>query len=58
MYNKLFLNTIMPSDDILMPYKIYFQLLNHDISLIKDNKVFWEQCCKYFLTENNGKTGN
>lgn len=47
----------MPSEDILMPYKIYFQLLVHNNSLIKDDKEFWENCCKYFINESNGKTG-
>jgi|APDOM4702015023_1054809.scaffolds.fasta_scaffold694935_1 hypothetical protein len=57
LYNKLFYNTAIPSDDILMPYKIYFQLINDPLASIKDDKIFWEKCCSYFLNQNNGKTG-
>jgi len=58
MYNKLFSNPVVPNEDILMPYRIYFQLVNHSYAAIKDDKEFWENCCRYFLTENNGRTGD
>lgn len=57
LYNKLFFNTTLPSQDIIMPYRVYFQLLNHNNSSIKDDVEFWENCCKYFKEESNGKAG-
>lgn len=40
-----------------MPYKIYFQLINHTLASVKDDKIFWENSCSYFLNQNDGKTG-
>ena len=47
--NKLFTESQVPSDDILLIYQIYFQLINHNIikkNLKKD--IFWKKCCEYF----------
>lgn len=57
LYNKLFTNPNTPNEDILMPYRIYFQLIQHPNSSIKDDKAFWEKACSYFMNENAGKTG-
>ena len=57
--NKLFTESQVPSDDILLIYQIYFQLINHNIikkNLKKD--IFWKKCCEYFSNESNGKTGD
>ena len=58
--NKLFNDSNkIPSDDILLIYHIYFQLINHPLSKEFENKkVFWEKCCNYFTKESNGKTGD
>ena len=58
LYSKLFVNSAnIPNEDILMPYQIYFQLIRHPISLIKDSTIFWEKCCYFFLNETNSKPG-
>ena len=57
MYNKLFTNTTVPNEDILMPYRIYFQLITHSHAAIQNDKEFWENCCSFLMTQNNGKTG-
>ena len=57
--NKLFTESQVPSDDILLIYHIYFQLISHPIS--KENfekEIFWKKCCEYFSNESNGKTGD
>ena len=58
--NQLFKNTKLPPDDIILIYRIYFQMINHPYSLIakSDIEQFWEKCKLYFSTEQNGKTGD
>ena len=58
--NRLFTDSNkIPSDDILLIYHIYFQLINHPLSKEFENKkYFWEKCCNYFTKESNGKTGD
>ena len=58
--NQLFKNTKIPSDDIILIYRIYFQIINHPYSLIAKSDIgqFWEKCKSYFSTEQNGKTGD
>ena len=59
LFNKLFTEFQVPSDDILLIYHIYFQLINHNI--IKKNlkkEIFWKKCCEYFSNESNGRTGD
>lgn len=57
--NKLFTETKIPSNDILLIYIIYFQMINHPIANEVDNKrLFWKKCCSYFILEANGKTGD
>ena len=63
--NKLFDEDKLPDDDILLIYKIFFQLINHKISNSncfylnnKTNKInFWKECCNFFKNEKGGKTG-
>ena len=63
--NKLFSEEKLPDDDILLIYKIFFQLINHKITKNncfylnnKTNKInFWKECCNYFKNEKGGKTG-
>jgi len=46
------------NDDLLLPYRIFFQLLNREeISTIKDNKEFWITCCKFFASSPDNKIG-
>ena len=56
-YHKLFLQKSTPNEDILFPYKIYFQFLKSPIlnSLPNDSK-FWAECCNFFSIENQGKS--
>ena len=58
--NHLFKDTKFPTDDIILIYRIYFQMINHPYSLIakKDILTFWEKCKLYFTSEQNGKTGD
>lgn len=49
---------MVPSDDIILTYKIFFQLLrNEELLSIKDKQVFWEKTCEYFIKEGKEKTG-
>ena len=58
--NHLFKDTKFPTDDIILIYRIYFQMINHPYSLIAKSDIlqFWEKCKLYFTTEQNGKTGD
>ena len=58
--NHLFKDTKFPTNDIILIYRIYFQMINHPYSLIakKDLLGFWEKCKSYFISEQNGKTGD
>ena len=59
MYYKLFTEEgQVPSDDIILTYKIFFQLLNNtEISEIKDKNEFWHKTCSFLVTENETKMG-
>jgi hypothetical protein len=59
MYYKLFTEEgAIPSDDIILTYKIFFQLLNHtEISEIKDKNEFWQKTCSFLVKENETKMG-
>ena len=58
--NHLFKEDKIPTYDIILIYRIYFQIINHPLALIAktDLELFWEKCKLYFITEQNGKTGN
>lgn len=55
---KLFAENNIPKDDILLIYYIYFQLINHELAQERNTKVFWKNCCQYFLTAPDGQIGN
>ena len=59
--NRLFIEDKPPNKEILIIYKIYFQLIKYE-EIIKsfnslDNNIFWEKCKLYFR-EKGGKTGS
>ena len=58
--NHLFRDNKFPINDILLIYRIYFQMINHPYSLLAKINIysFWEKCKLYFTTEQNGKTGD
>ena len=58
--NHLFKENKIPPDDIILIYRIYFQMINHPYSLIAKRDIynFWEKCKLYFTSEQNGKTGD
>ena len=58
--NHLFKEEKFPTYDIILIYRIYFQMINHPISLIAKTDInkFWDQCKYYFTNEQNGKTGD
>ena len=58
--NHLFKDNKIPSDDIILIYRIYFQMINHPFALLAKTDIdkFWEKCRFYFTNELNGKTGD
>ena len=61
--NKLFYSStnILPGDDILLIYRIFFCMINHPIIHTIDfihKKKFWENCQNFFINESKGKIGN
>ncbi len=59
MYYKLFTEEgAVPADDIILTYRIFFQLLNKtEISEIKDKSEFWQKTCNFLVKENDIKMG-
>jgi hypothetical protein len=59
LYYKLFTEGPIPNDDIILTYRIFFQLLNmKDYVDIRDNTEFWKKACDYFVNESNSKLGS
>ena len=58
--NHLFKDEKIPVNDIILVYRIYFQMINHPFAKIAkiDINKFWEKCKFYFTNEQNGKTGD
>ena len=58
--NSLFKDGKMPINDIILIYRIYFQIINHPFALVAktDLDKFWEKCTYYFTNEEDGKTGD
>jgi len=56
----LFKTIETPFDEIILIYRIYFQMINHPFALIAKTDIdnFWEKCRYYFLNEQNGKAGD
>jgi hypothetical protein len=58
LYVKLFTESSIPKPDILLVYKIYFQLIQHPyVQLFNNKNLFWKECCKYFMNNSEGKIG-
>ena len=58
--SQLFYSNKIPNNDILLIYKIFFNMINHPIKDINLNEKgkFWENCRFYFIKESDGKIGN
>jgi hypothetical protein len=50
---KLFSVDKLPTHDTVLIYRIYFQLLNHEINTCKQISDFWKECCVYFTKNGN-----
>ena len=61
MYTKIFEEDTVPSADIILPYKIFFQIVNCDKIKIYENNKFnfeiWREICD-FIKKSEKKTGN
>ncbi len=60
-YIKIFSEETLPKSDILLVYRLFFQIIKHPI--IKhfnsgNPKNFWNEACKYFMNDSQGKAGN
>ena len=55
LYFKLFKNENFPNIEIIIVYKIYFQLVNKEKNIIEENdiEIFWKKVKEYFLNKNN-----
>lgn len=57
-YNKIFTQAQVPTDDVKLIYRIFFFLINKgSIAIIEDQNEFWSECSSYIMKEGNGKTG-
>ena len=56
LYFKLFEGPV-PNEDILLSYRIFFQLLLSPIASINSPTDFWTETCNYFAKERDGKLG-
>jgi hypothetical protein len=45
---KFFNNDKTPRAEVILIFRIYFQLLNHEVSTYKRTEDFWKECCVYF----------
>jgi hypothetical protein len=54
---KLFTESTLPNTDVIIIYRIFFQLLNHEIASYKDDNDFWKECCSFFKTTDEQKIG-
>lgn len=54
-YKELFKSDKNPQEDILLPYRIYFNFMNKKEVINMEDAEFWKECCKYFLSDT--KTG-
>lgn len=60
LYNRIFHQTELkpPLNEIVLVYRIFFQLLNNnELSSIKNDNLFWRNASEYILKNNNGLTG-
>lgn len=56
LYFKLF-EGANSNDDIILPYRIFFQLIDSPIAAIPDKVDFWSKTCEFFAKERDGKLG-
>ena len=56
--NKIFYESVLPNDDILLIYKIFFNMIDSPIKNINNRENFWEECRYFFVNGINGKTGD
>ena len=58
LYVKLFTEISVPKHEIMLVYKLFFQLIQHPfVQLFENKNLFWKECCVYFLTNSDGKIG-
>lgn len=57
LYNKIFKGDFIPNEEVILIYKIYFQLIARNDITIANIHEFWKSCCQYFISEGKGKTG-
>lgn len=61
MYTKRFEEDTVPNADIILPYKIFFQMINTDQIKINSNNKFdfelWKEICE-FIKKDGTKIGN
>ena len=55
LYFKLFKNENFPNIEIIIVYRIYFQLVNKEKNIIEENdiEIFWKKVKEYFINKNN-----
>jgi hypothetical protein len=56
LYFKLFEGPVA-HEDIILPYRIFFQLLNMPQAGIVNQNEFWTSTCSFFAKEKDGKLG-
>jgi len=57
-YKNIFYSKILPNPEVIIAYKIYFQLFNNESLLkIDDNQKFFEKVCDYFIQNDEKKIG-
>ena len=56
--NKIFYANNLPDDDILLIYRIFFNMIDSPIKNINNKEKFWEECQYFFVNGINGKTGD
>lgn len=59
-YFSRFTQPEIPNSDIILIYKIFFQVINQNTNIlkIKDEKTLWKNICDIFKTKANGKLGD
>ena len=59
LYNSIFNDNVIPKKDVILPYRLLFQLINlPDIHQDLDDNEFWRRVVSYLRSEANGKIGS
>ena len=54
----MFIDGLVPSKDIILSYRIFFQLLSmNELTKTEDVREFWSKVCDYFVKGSNSKLG-